>query len=254
MERQSIFGFFIQRNGEKKFSFALSFEAFFVIIAALCVCVIGLAHACQKDTPTPAQDDQIQMSISPDIASVVTPTAFEATTSEIILKPAPPKKTVLPLPAAFSEPGGDVVLRYVKRFQKIAKIEQDKYGIPACIKMAQGIIESQSGQSEMARKENNHFGIKCHARNCAPGHCANYRDDSHKDFFRTFGSAWESWRAHSILLSGDRYKNLKGLNYKAYARGLKKAGYATDKNYADKIIKVIERYDLDRINNGDFFP
>lgn len=256
MERQ-FFGFFIQKGNEKKVSFALTFEAFFVIVAALCVCIIGVAHACNRTPPeqAPAAKNETQMSVSPaEVAAVVMPAAFEASTPEIILTPERPKRRSLKMPAAFNEPGGDVVLRYVKRFQKIAKLEQDKYKVPACISMAQAIIESQSGKSELAINENNHFGIKCHARNCAPGHCANYKDDSHKDFFRTFDSAWESWRAHSLLLSGERYQNLKGKNYKLYAHGLKKSGYATDKNYANKIIQIIQRYDLTRIDNGDFFP
>ncbi len=137
---------------------------------------------------------------------------------------------------------------YVKRFAKVAQAEMKKYKIPASIKLAQGLIESNAGDSRLSRKNNNHFGMKCFSKKCKKGHCSNFTDDSHKDFFRVYNTSWESYRAHSHLLNGKRYKHLKGLgnNYKAWAHGLKKAGYATDKRYAEKLIQLIERLKLDR--------
>lgn len=132
---------------------------------------------------------------------------------------------------------------YVKRFAASAKKEMEKYGIPASITLAQGLIESNCGESRLATKNNNHFGIKCFSRSCKKGHCSNFTDDSHKDFFRNYKSVWESYRAHSVLLQKARYKSLYKLNkndYKGWARGLKKAGYATDPLYADKLINLIE--------------
>lgn len=134
-------------------------------------------------------------------------------------------------------------LAYVKRYYKVAQKEMDKYGIPASIKLAQGLLESNVGESRLAVHNNNHFGIKCFSRTCRKGHCSNFTDDSHKDFFRKYKNAWESYRAHSILLQSTRYKPLKSLkttDYKGWAYGLKKAGYATDKNYAPKIVGLIE--------------
>ncbi|MEM1319130.1 MAG: glucosaminidase domain-containing protein [Bacteroidota bacterium] len=136
---------------------------------------------------------------------------------------------------------------YVKRFLNVAKAEMEKFGIPASITLAQGLIESDAGHSRLASKNNNHFGIKCFSRRCAKGHCSNFTDDSHKDFFRLYATAWESYRAHSLMLNGKRYKHLKKLDvkdYKGWAHGLKKAGYATDKRYAEKLIHIIEELQL----------
>lgn len=134
-------------------------------------------------------------------------------------------------------------MAYVKRFSKVAKTEMEKYGIPASITLAQGLLESNVGASRLATRNNNHFGIKCFSKRCGKGHCSNFTDDSHKDFFRKYRSAWESYRAHSKLLTAKRYSKLyklKKTDYKGWATGLKKAGYATDPKYAEKIIALIE--------------
>jgi len=139
-------------------------------------------------------------------------------------------------------------LAYVKRFASVAQEEQRKFNIPASITLAQGLIETNAGQSPLATKNNNHFGIKCFSKSCKKGHCANFSDDSHKDFFRKYASSWESFRAHSKLLTYKRYKHLTKLptsDYKGWATGLKKAGYATDKNYHKKLIRLIEDLHLD---------
>jgi flagellum-specific peptidoglycan hydrolase FlgJ len=135
---------------------------------------------------------------------------------------------------------------YIGRYHKIAREEMAKFGIPASISLAQGLIESRAGTSKLAVSNNNHFGMKCFARNCKKGHCSNHTDDTHKDFFRKFASPWESWRAHSQLLASGRYTKLKrnGRDYRAWAYGLKSVGYATDRTYAEKLIGIIERYDL----------
>lgn len=141
-------------------------------------------------------------------------------------------------------------LDFIKQYKDIAQTEMKKFGIPASIKMAQALIESNAGKSRLARNNNNHFGIKCFSRNCKKGHCTNATDDHHKDFFRKFGSSWESWRAHSNLLMGKRYRSLQnhGKDYKRWAHGLKKAGYATDKNYDKKLINTIEKFQLYKLD------
>lgn len=138
------------------------------------------------------------------------------------------------------------VEKYLDRFGNVAIAEMNKFGIPASVKLAQGLIESNSGKSNLARKNNNHFGIKCFSQNCKKGHCSNHSDDHHKDFFRTYKTAWESWRDHSKILNGKRYASLTKYekNYKKWAEGLKKAGYATDENYDKKLIQTIEKYGL----------
>jgi len=140
---------------------------------------------------------------------------------------------------------------YVRRFSLVAVKEMKKYGIPASITLAQGLLESDAGQSRLAVNNNNHFGIKCFARNCKPGHCSNHSDDSHKDFFRNYNSVWESYRAHSLFLQRSRYQHLRKIprsDYKSWAKGLSKAGYATDKKYADKLVTLIENMKLHRFD------
>ena len=136
---------------------------------------------------------------------------------------------------------------YIKRFASVAQAEMKKFGIPASITLAQGLLESQAGVSSLATKHNNHFGIKCFSKKCQKGHCSNFSDDHHKDFFRIYPNAWESYRAHSLFLQKDRYKHLLKIpssDYRQWAHGLKKAGYATDKKYAEKLIQLIERLEL----------
>lgn len=140
-------------------------------------------------------------------------------------------------------------LKYIKRFAKVAQAEMNKFGIPASITLAQGLLETNAGDSPLAANMNNHFGIKCFSKKCAKGHCANFSDDSHKDFFRIYKTAWESFRAHSQLLQNQRYQNLYQFSkddYKNWAVGLKKAGYATDKRYPEKLIRLIETLNLNK--------
>jgi flagellum-specific peptidoglycan hydrolase FlgJ len=140
-----------------------------------------------------------------------------------------------------------IVKTYIKKYATVAVEEMKEYGIPASITLAQGLLESNAGDSRLAVDANNHFGIKCFSRSCQKGHCKNFTDDTHKDFFRTYPSVWESYRAHSLFLQRDRYKHLLNLSkkdYKGWAHGLKKAGYATDKRYAYKLISLIETLNL----------
>lgn len=140
-----------------------------------------------------------------------------------------------------------IVNGYMSRYVPIAIQEMKLYGIPASITLAQGLLESNAGESRLAVDADNHFGIKCFSKSCKKGHCKNYTDDTHKDFFRMYNNAWESYRAHSLFLQRGRYKHLLKLDktdYKGWAHGLKKAGYATDKRYAYKLIGIIETLNL----------
>lgn len=144
-------------------------------------------------------------------------------------------------------------LAVIKRFKKVAREEQEKYAIPASITLAQAILETRSGESPLAIKNNNWFGMKCFSKNCKTGHCSNFSDDTHKDFFRIYTTAWESFRAHSKLLQAQRYRKCYdcNLDYVCWAKALKKAGYATDKYYSQKLINLIEGYNLqqyDKVN------
>lgn len=143
-----------------------------------------------------------------------------------------------------------VCLNYIAQYAKTAQEEARLFNIPASITLAQGLLESNAGASNLAKRDNNHFGIKCRKK-CVGCRCANYTDDSRYDMFRIYDSAWESFRSHSKLLKGKRYAHLLKLdrsNYKDWAHGLKAAGYATDKRYAEKLIKIIEAFDLVRFD------
>ncbi len=137
---------------------------------------------------------------------------------------------------------------YIKKYADLAKKEMKNYGIPASITLAQGLLESNAGESKLAKNNHNHFGLKCFSRKCKKGHCSNFTDDSHKDFFKIFKSPADSYHAHSKLLrNGSRYNGLFKLkkdDYKGWARGLRKAGYATDPNYDKKLIRLIEELKL----------
>lgn len=149
-------------------------------------------------------------------------------------------------PVWVTQLGNDAQQEFIKRFAPVAITEMEKYGVPASISLAQGLIESRAGTSRLAVQANNFFGIKCMSRRCHKGHCINATDDSHKDFFRKFESPWYSWREHSKLLSTGRYARLKknGRDYHKWAYGLKSLGYATDPSYGKKLIQTIEQLDL----------
>ncbi len=142
--------------------------------------------------------------------------------------------------------------RYIARYSGIAVSEMKRTGVPASITLAQGMLESRYGLSSMATDGNNHFGIKCH--NDWKGKRMYYDDDARGECFRVYRSAEESFRDHSDFLRyWDRYKflfELKPTDYKGWAKGLKKAGYATDPAYATKLIKIIEDYRLYRFDTG----
>lgn len=138
--------------------------------------------------------------------------------------------------------------RYVKTYAEVAQQEMKTYDIPASITLAQGILESGMGNSRLAAQANNHFGIKCHKE--WRGKRIYHDDDEKGECFRVYKDPRNSYRDHSLFLTTrSRYDflfELKKRDYKAWAKGLKKAGYATDPKYPDKLINLIERYRLDR--------
>ena len=135
---------------------------------------------------------------------------------------------------------------YIKKYRDIAVDEMKRYHIPASITLAQGLLESGAGQGTLARKSNNHFGIKCGGD--WRGKTVKHDDDARNECFRVYKNAKDSYRDHSKFLAGkQRYAalfRLKITDYKGWAHGLKKAGYATNPRYAYQLIDIIERYDL----------
>ena len=135
--------------------------------------------------------------------------------------------------------------QYIDQYRDCAIEQMLKWKIPASITLAQGILESGAGQSELATKGNNHFGIKCHTWN---GPTIYRDDDALNECFRAYASAFESYEDHSrFLASGQRYASLfklKVTDYQGWARGLKAAGYATNPQYAQRLIDIIQLYKL----------
>ena len=148
-------------------------------------------------------------------------------------------------------------LAYIKKYASIAVKEMHKSKIPASITLAQGILESGKGKSELALKSNNHFGIKCHTQ--WRGERVYHDDDEKGECFRKYQFVETSYHDHSAFLTKrKRYAFLFAYgekDYKKWAKGLKKAGYATDKQYPNKLIKIIESYKLyqfDNVKKKDF--
>ena len=141
--------------------------------------------------------------------------------------------------------------RYIKKYSALAVQEMHRSGVPASITLAQGLLESGSGLSRLAKEGNNHFGIKCHVG--WTGKTMYHDDDAKGECFRVYDTPEESFRDHSDFLRyRDRYKflfDLERTDYKGWAYGLRRAGYATDPNYPTKLIKYIEDYDLARFDN-----
>ena len=135
---------------------------------------------------------------------------------------------------------------YIKQYAPLAVEQMRRHKIPASITLAQGLLESGAGQSKLARKSNNHFGIKCGGG--WRGRTVRHDDDARNECFRAYRNPMDSYEDHSLFLRrGARYAflfNLKITDYRGWARGLKKAGYATDPSYANRLITIIEDYDL----------
>lgn len=134
---------------------------------------------------------------------------------------------------------------YIDQFKDVAIEEMNRYGIPASITLAQGIIESGSGNSSLAKYANNHFGVKCTSDWGGKGYYKD--DDARNDCFRVYKDARESYKDHSEFLKRKRYSFLFELDkndYKNWAYGLKQAGYATNPKYPELLINMIEKYQL----------
>jgi LysM repeat protein len=140
--------------------------------------------------------------------------------------------------------------QYIDQYKDIAMLEMKRMGVPAAITLAQGLLESESGNSDLVKKSNNHFGIKC--KSSWTGEGVTHDDDSLGECFRKYATAEESFRDHSdFLKAGKHYSFLFDLDpsdYKGWAYGLKKAGYATNPKYPIILINYIEKYNLQRFN------
>lgn len=159
--------------------------------------------------------------------------------------------------------------QHIKRFSKTAILESEKYGVPASIYLGQSLLEANAGNSKLAYEANNYFGHKCFryfskTDKCPRGHCDKYEDNDKddRDQFIIYENAWASFRGHSLKLSRDKGRQIASYGwmikkypvgskdcYINWAYGLKECGYSMDKNYAKKLIRVIESYKLYEYDN-----
>jgi flagellum-specific peptidoglycan hydrolase FlgJ len=231
------------------------FTIVFIIMLPICCLYVGWHSIFAKPTKevvkTEVQKEQPkQQQPKKDVAVQSKPDKAKADIGMVIVPPTTGPSTDLS-PASIKDLKGTDIKGYIEKCSSAAIEEMDKYGIPASITMAQAIIESRCGTSILAVKSNNHFGIKCFSKTCSNGHCERHTDDHHKDFFVKFKDGKESFRAHSLFLKRPLYAKLFkfGKDYAAWAKGLRECGYATDKTYDKKLIAVIKRYELDRLDN-----
>jgi flagellum-specific peptidoglycan hydrolase FlgJ len=140
----------------------------------------------------------------------------------------------------------DNVQLYIDNFQEIAKENMKKHGVPASITLAQGVLESGAGKGRLSTIANNHFGIKCHKG--WTGESVKHDDDASQECFRKYNDPVDSYKDHSLFLTSRSWYNslfkLDKGDYVSWAKGLKAAGYATDPKYPNKLIAIIERYEL----------
>ena len=166
-----------------------------------------------------------------------------------ITKPAEPVKNSDKVSTTNSSSIKTPAESYIERFKNIAISEMNGSGIPASITLAQGILESGNGNSRLAKEANNHFGIKCSTE--WKGETILQDDDNKDDCFRVYQSPEESFRDHTEFLKRKRYAPLFELDkndYRGWANGLKTAGYATNPRYAELLISLVERYELNRFD------
>lgn len=166
-------------------------------------------------------------------------------------KPTEPQKTEVLQATTAVKVTPQMVQDYIQKFKPEAQRDMQQYGIPASITLAQGILESGAGTGPLAAQANNHFGIKCHKE--WTGEVIYHDDDTEQECFRKYSNPNESYRDHSYFLtSRPRYASLFQLpkdDYKSWAKGLKDAGYATDPKYPEKLISLIQRYELYKYDN-----
>ncbi|MDR2147493.1 MAG: glucosaminidase domain-containing protein [Tannerella sp.] len=143
---------------------------------------------------------------------------------------------------------------YIRKYKTLAIQHQKEYKIPASITLAQGLLESAAGDSYLAKIGNNHFGIKC--KETWDGKRIYHTDDAPNECFRRYSSVEDSYKDHSVFLSTRKYYTslfkLDMYDYKAWAYGLQKCGYATDKKYGEKLVRLIETYELYKYDKANF--
>ncbi|RAR74217.1 glucosaminidase domain-containing protein [Flavobacterium aciduliphilum] len=229
----------------------LLFYAFFFIIVAC-----GSTQHVVRTTPTTPAKKPITRTVRKPIKANTKPvvsntnndkTSTIESTSNVN---TPPDSTEILEATTAVKVTTAMVQDYIEKYKAISKKDMVDYGIPASITLGQGILESGAGTGPLSVQANNHFGIKCHKEWNGPS--VRYDDDEANECFRKYASPEESFRDHSLFLSSRaHYSSLFQLDksdYRAWAMGLKNAGYATDPAYPTKLIGLIERYQLQKFD------
>ena len=202
-----------------------------VILLFISLLVVNCGSKKQVVTKKPRKERQVHKEVTPIVENKV----------------ESPEKEVISMTPVVKKTYANSTEEYIDTYREIAQTEMKLYNIPASITLAQGILESGSGKGRLSSQANNHFGIKCHEWT---GKRIYHDDDEKQECFRKYNNAKYSFRDHSLFLTERRrYSSLFDLDredYKAWAKGLRAAGYATDRKYPDKLISLIERYQLYR--------
>lgn len=205
------------------------------------ICLLFLFTSCgsQKKVTTKKQDNKI--------SDVVKTPKKKKKPKRVKNKPQEPEVVITETPESYATP----IDEYIAIYSDIAQDEMRNYGVPASITLAQGILESGAGKGRLSTEANNHFGIKCHTG--WTGGKIYHDDDASQECFRKYKNSKYSFRDHSLFLKErKRYAGLFELgkgDYESWAKGLRAAGYATDRKYPKKLISLIERYQLYRFDN-----
>lgn len=213
---------------------------------AFCL-VISLFAACSSKKPVvqttkaPVNKPKPEIVVRTDRKPIDTPTVPKP-------EPTTPQNTQTETLEATSrvKVTTEIVLAYIDRYKEVAQKNMRDHGVPASIALAQAILESGAGTGDLSRQANNHFGIKCHKDWNGPS--VKHDDDEAQECFRKYNTVLDSYYDYAAFLKGRRWYDplfkLEKNDYKGWARGLKKAGYATDPGYPTKLIGLIERYQL----------
>ena len=203
------------------------------IVTIICLSVLVLSCGSRKKVITSKSKNKTER---------VTRKPISNTEEKVIITSPKKNEAVKPAPKVYA----NATEAYIANYSGIAKDEMRDYGVPASITLAQGILESGSGNGRLSVEANNHFGIKCHRE--WTGDKIYHDDDAAQECFRKYKHSKYSFRDHSLFLKErKRYSTLFDLpidDYEAWAKGLKAAGYATDRKYPAKLISLIERYQL----------
>lgn len=218
--------------------------AFCLLIALFVAC--GSSKPVVRTTKEPANKPKPEVVVRTDKKPVETPTQPKIDTTPKTT--APSSQTEVLEATSKVKVTTEIVLAYIDKYKEVAQKNMRNHGVPASIALAQAILESGAGTGDLSRQANNHFGIKCHKDWNGPS--VKHDDDEAQECFRKYDNVYDSYQDYANFLRGRRWYDplfkLEQNDYKGWARGLKKAGYATDPGYPTKLIGIIERYQLQK--------